>query len=134
MIFHVESSICCGQIDGGPNMANVTVKISAMSTRVTLQSPTIAEDAGGAQKPAWTTEKTVWAERINAHGDELIAGDTAQASQTAQLRMRYYNAVLSTWRVLIDGQAWQIIAPPDHIRDGNRYTELLVRRTDGTVE
>jgi len=48
--------------------------------------------------------------------------------------MRYYPSITAAWRVLIDGKAYKIIAPPDHIRDGNRYTELLVQLTEGTIE
>lgn len=115
-------------------MADVTLKISDMRTRVTLQSPTLGSDAGGAQKPSWTTEKTVWAQRINAHGQESLSNAAAEASQTAMLRMRYYPTVTAAWRVVMDGKPWQIVMPPDHIRDGNRYTELVVQLTEGTVE
>lgn len=115
-------------------MAQVRVRIGEMRTRIKLQSPAIGTDSGAAQKAIWANEATLWARRINAHGQEAIANESAQASQTARLTLRYYPAVQAAWRVIMDGKAWRIVAPPDHIQDGNRYTELLVQLTDGSIE
>jgi hypothetical protein len=35
--------------------------------------------------------------------------------------------------VLIDGNPWKIISPPDHVRGLNRWTVLRIERVTGTV-
>lgn len=114
-----------------------TVNAGELRTLVTFQEPSVSKDAGGAQKPAWAnvdTNPTVWARWVNAHGQEMLTSEALKARQRATVTVRYRADILATWRLLkSDGTFWQIIAPPDNVRGENRWTELLVERTTGSV-
>jgi SPP1 family predicted phage head-tail adaptor len=117
-------------------MAEVNIEISELRTRITFQQPTLVEDAGKAQSQTYaniSTNPTVWARRINAHGAEVVKSDALRSAQRATLTFRYRSDVLATWLVLMDNEPWKIIAPPDHIQDRNRWTEIVVERVKGTV-
>ena len=58
-------------------MADLTLQISDLRTRITFQSPTISKDAGGAQVATYAnigTVPTVWCQWINDHGQESVQG------------------------------------------------------------
>jgi SPP1 family predicted phage head-tail adaptor len=116
-------------------MSEYSVKLSDMRTRITFQEPTITADAGGAQATSWAdieTNPTVWARWANAHGQEVVNSESLQSSQRAAVTIRYRSDVLSTWRVVKDGEAWQILSV-DPVQDRNEWIELVVERVKGTV-
>lgn len=117
-------------------MADLNVSISDLRTRITFQEPTISKDAGGAQVAAWAniaTIPSVWARWINDHGAEAVQQSGAAVSaQRATVLIRYRSDILSVWRVVMDGSAWQILSV-DQVRDRNRWTEMRVERVKGTV-
>jgi SPP1 family predicted phage head-tail adaptor len=116
-------------------MADINVSIAEMRTRITFQSPTLTQDAGGAQKPGWANvmnTPTVWARWINAHGQEAVQSDALKSVQRATVTIRFRSDVLTTWRILKDGEAWTIISV-DQVRDRNRWVEMVVERAKGTV-
>ena len=116
-------------------MADLDLKISDLRTRITFQSPTVTQDAGGAQTAIYaivTTNPTVWSRWINAHGQEAISNDALRAAQRATVTIRYRSDIQPTWRILKDGEAWQIISI-DHVQDRNRWTEMIVERVEGTL-
>lgn len=115
-------------------MAELSIQISDLRTRITFQSPTITKDAGGAQKAGYAnvaTNPTVWAEWINDHGQETIATDAKVSAQRATVRVRHRTDIVETWQVLKDGEAWKILSI-DPVRDRNRWVELRVERVKGT--
>jgi SPP1 family predicted phage head-tail adaptor len=106
--------------------------IGDLRTRVTLQSPTIARDAGGAQSPSWASEGDVWAAWKNAHGPESIADDAKQSLHRATVVIRYRNDVTTRWAVVKNGQRFSILSV-DHIQERGAYLELQVQAMEGTV-
>jgi len=113
----------------------VKVNISDMRTRITFQQPTQATDAGGAQVTNWTnvaTTPTVWARWINEHGQEAMQSDAARSAQHAAVTIRHRADVNTNWRILKDGEPWQILSV-DQIQDRNRYVEMVVERVKGAV-
>lgn len=116
-------------------MAEYNVSLDELRTRITFQQPTVTADAGGAQVPSWaniTTNPTVWARWINAHGEEAIASEAIQSAQRATVTVRYRSDLVSTWRVVKGSEYWQIISI-DQVQGRNRWTEMIVERVKGTV-
>lgn len=106
-----------------------------LRTRITFQQPTIVTDAGGAQSETWanvSTNPTVWAKWVNAHGQEAINQNAETSVQRATVTIRYRADVLTTWRVNWSSETWRIISI-DQVQHKNRYTELVVERVMGTV-
>lgn len=116
-------------------MAEYSVTLDELRTRITFQQPTITPDAGGAQVPGWTnitTNPTVWARWINVHGEEAISSEALKSAQRATVTVRYRSDVLTTWRVSKGAEYWQIISI-DQVQGRNRWTEMIVERVKGTV-
>lgn len=116
-------------------MPDIAVEISDLRTRITFQQPTITQDAGGAQVAGWAnvaTTPTMWARWINAHGPEVVNSQALQFVQRATVTVRYRSDIVPTWRILKDGEAWQILSV-DMVQDRNRWVEMIVERAKGTV-
>lgn len=112
-----------------------TINPGEMRTLITLQSPTITEDAGGAQSPAYANvspNPTVYARWVNAHGQEAVNSDAVKSVQRAVVTIRHRTDIKETWQVLKDSEAWQIISI-DPVRDQRRFVELVVERAKGSV-
>ena len=116
-------------------MADLLIQISALRTRITFQSPTISADAGGAQKTTYAnvgTTPNVWAQWINDHGQESIAGGAEVSIQRATVRVRHRTDIVTTWRVLKDSEPWLILSI-DLVQDKHRWVDLRVERVKATV-
>jgi SPP1 family predicted phage head-tail adaptor len=116
-------------------MADYSVRLSDLRTRITLQEPVITTDAGAAQVAGWqnAANPVVWARWINAHGQEVIASDALKFSQRAVVTIRYRVDISTAWRIVKDdGEAWQILSI-DQVQGRNAWTELVVERVKGTV-
>jgi SPP1 family predicted phage head-tail adaptor len=116
-------------------MTDYKVNAGDLRTLITLQSPTQSVDAGGAQVQTYanvTENPSVFARWVNAHGQEAVNSDALKNTQRATVTIRYRADVQTTWRVLKDAQAWQILSI-DQVQDKRRWTELLVERVKGTV-
>jgi SPP1 family predicted phage head-tail adaptor len=116
-------------------MADYSVRLSDLRTRITLQEPVITTDAGGAQKAGWrnAANPIVWARWINAHGQEVVSSDALKFGQRAVVTIRYRADLQTTWQVLKDGsEPWQIISI-DQVQGRNAWTELVVERVKGSV-
>lgn len=118
-------------------MADYNVRLSDMRTRITFQQPTVTTGVDGAQVPTWanvTSNPTVWARWINAHGQEAVSSDALKSVQRAAVTVRNRSDVTTAWRILrvADSTYWQVISI-DHVQGRNRWTELVVERAKGTV-
>lgn len=117
-------------------MADLNVRISDLRDRITFQTPTISKTPGGAQTEAYAnvaTNPTVWAQVVYDHGQTVVSNEAEKAEQRATVTIRYRSDVSDKWQVLIDGNPWKIISPPDHVRGLNRWTVLRIERVTGTV-
>jgi len=116
-------------------MTDLAINVADLRDRITLQSPTISKDAGGAQVESYAnvgSDPTVWAQWVNDHGLELVSSEAERSIQRATVTIRDRSDVLTTWRVLRDGVAWGITSV-DRVRGQNRWVVLRVERTQGTV-
>ncbi len=117
-------------------MADLKVAISDLRDRITFQVPTVTKSTGGAQTEAYAnvaTNPTVWALVVYDHGQTVVSNEAEKAEQRATVTIRYRSNVSDKWQVLIDGNPWKIISPPDHVRGFNRWTVLRIERVTGTV-
>jgi SPP1 family predicted phage head-tail adaptor len=117
-------------------MADLSIRISDLRDRITFQMPTISKTPGGAQTEAYAnvaTNPTVWAQVVYDHGQTVVSNEAEKAEQRATVTIRYRSDVSDKWQVLIDGNPWKIISPPDHVRGLNRWTVLRIERVTGTV-
>ncbi len=118
-------------------MAGVDIKIADMRDRITFQQPTISKAASGAQTESYAnvpTNPTVWAQIVWDHGQNVVvATDAERSEQRGTVTIRYRSDVSDKWQVLVDGSAYKIISPPDHVRGLNRWTVFRIERIEGTV-
>ena len=107
------------------------MRAGKLDRRVILQSFAIGTD-GDPTSGTWTTEATVWAERMDAQGIERATGLTVVAAEATQAYRIRYDAdvdVTPLWRINDDGELWSITAVlPGGGRDRERI--LLVSRLD----
>lgn len=112
-----------------------TVRVADLRTRITFQEPTTAKATTGFQQETYANVKkdpTVWARWINAHGEELTGNDAVQSVQRATVTVRHRSDIRTTWQVIKDGEAWNILSV-DPVQDRNRWVEMLVERAKGSV-
>jgi SPP1 family predicted phage head-tail adaptor len=98
-----------------------------LRVRVTLESPTIGSDSGGAQSVTYTSQGQVWAKWINAHGPESIIDGAVQGLARATVTIRYRSDITSAWAITKGSQRYQILTPPDDIQERHEYLEMQVQ-------
>ena len=116
-------------------MSAYTINPGDMRTVITLQSPTITADAGGAQVSTYAnvaTNPQVWARWVNAHGNEAVNSETLRTTQRATVTIRHRSDIQTTWRILKGLEVWQILSI-DPVQDKSHWVELVVERAKGTV-
>ena len=97
-----------------------------LDQRITLQQPAGGQDALGNATDAWVTVGTVWARVQPLRGREFFAAGQMQAAAELRMVIRWRADVLTTWRVLWNGQAHEIMAPPADIDGQRHWPELMV--------
>ncbi len=98
-----------------------------MTVMVTLQSRTVSKDAGGFEKPTWTTIAEVWSKWVNVHGSEAWAAQSVQAEQPATVTIRYRSGIDTTCSLLKGSDRFEITSIDD-LRERHEYLELKVKR------
>jgi SPP1 family predicted phage head-tail adaptor len=115
-------------------MMELQINAGDLRTSITFQLPTIHTGAGAAQSVTYanvSTNPTAWVQWINDHGQESVASNAEVSVQRATVRGRYRNDILTTWRVLKDGEPWQILSVD--LLQNRRWFELRVERVKATV-
>jgi len=98
-----------------------------LRTQVILKTRSVTTEAGGFQKPGWSTLATVYAKWVNAHGSEILTADMAGAEAPATVTIRYRSDIDPTYAIEKGGELWEIVSM-DNIREKNELIELKVRR------
>lgn len=117
-------------------MGKFVVPIADLRTRITLLTPTIATDAGKAQKVTYadfTTNPTVWAKIVYAHGQESVSSDASKSVQRLTVTLRYRSDVNATHAMRMNGEVWKFVGTPDNIQKLNRWLEIQAELVKGTV-
>jgi head-tail adaptor len=105
------------------------MRAGQLDRQVILQSFTLGT-TGDPNAGTWTTEATVWAERLDARGIERATGLTVAAAEATQAyRIRYDAdvAVTPLWRINDGGELWDVTAVLPGV-GRNRERVLLVSR------
>ena len=98
-----------------------------LRTKITLQSRTTVQDAGGFDVPVWATIVEVKSRWRNAHGMEALNAQIAQVDAPATVLIRYRSDVDETCAVL-KGTLQYEIKSIDNIEERSEYLELKVVR------
>jgi SPP1 family predicted phage head-tail adaptor len=117
-------------------MSRVALNAGDFHTIITLLTPTLAADAGGAQKVTYAnfaTKPNVYAKVVFAHGQESVSSDAAKSIQRVTVTIRYRNDVDATKAISLNGAVWQIIGTPDNIQNRNQYLEFQAELVKATV-
>ena len=116
-------------------MSRYSFAAGEFNTRITLLTPTIIRDAGGAQKPgysAFATNPNVWARVRFMHGDEMI-NDAMKSIQRATINIRYRPDVDATHAITLNNETWMIVSIPENIWNENQYLEFQVQLVKGSL-
>jgi SPP1 family predicted phage head-tail adaptor len=83
-----------------------------LDKRITIQSLTTTRSATGAEVPVWADWRTVWAavEYPKTGSDEATLTDQEQAIRRAKFTIRYTGTVLEKWRIVYEGDTYDITA------------------------
>ena len=113
-----------------------------LRTKVTLQTPTLSTDAGGAQKETWAnfaSNPNVYAKIVFAHGLESVSSDASGSSYALKtnsrmtLTIRYRSDVNATHGIVLNNELWKFIGTPDDIQNRHEYLEIVAERVEGSV-
>ncbi len=83
--------------------------------RCTLRIPVNVKDAEGRESTAYVSPPTptVWcAVEPQSGRQEFVQAQQLNAKAEILVRIRYRRDVKPNWQVIIDGQAYEIVAPP----------------------
>lgn len=98
-----------------------------LNTKIQLQSMTTTRGPDGETVTAWTTYAEAFAKVEPLLGREFIAAAEAQSEIAAKVTMRWRDGVSARHRVLVDGEAFEIVSA-QNIRTRNRELLLYVKR------
>ncbi len=104
-----------------------------LDRRVTLCYALTEADALGQMVRTWVEDGDVWAAWAPQAGREVQAAAQLQSHAVGILRTRYRDDITSNWRVLMDDQVFEIVAPPIAIGRRN-YLDLVLRGIGQTAE
>jgi len=97
------------------------MKIAAgsLNCRVTLESPTMTQDAAGQAIPTWATLATVWANIRHLTGFESIKAAAESSTVKASIRIRRGPDVDASCRVVHGSTTYRVVAvlPDETERD-----------------
>lgn len=108
------------------------MRAGKLDRRITIQKPVRVQDASGQMVDTWEDFATVWAEFRPLAGNERFLAQQVMAELDAQFRIRYLRGVTPLYRILYEGNEYEITAvlTPDR----NREMHLLVKAHVPAIE
>jgi SPP1 family predicted phage head-tail adaptor len=94
--------------------------IGALRDRLTLESPSRADDGGGGATVTWTVVADVWGAVRPITGDERLSADAVTGRVTHQVWIRYRGDVVPAMRLRSGARILDIVA----VLDGTRRDRL----------
>jgi SPP1 family predicted phage head-tail adaptor len=107
-----------------------------LDTPITLQKRTMATDAGGFEKPIWSTIAAVMAKWTGVHGSEawtimqVRMERAATAIRAATVLIRWRSDIDESCALLKDGERYEIVSIDD-IQARHEYLEIKVQFVHG---
>lgn len=103
-----------------------SLNVGSLDRRPTLRYPVSAKDTLGTVIDGFADFGKVWSSELKQFsGREYFAADAKVAESTGWIRIRYKADIGSTWRILHDGQLYDIVKEFEFGR--RNATDLLVR-------
>jgi len=84
------------------------MRAGRLDRRIVIQKDTPTRSATGAEKQAWSTLATVWAEKRHVAGGETFRGVQVVAKATLAFVIRHRTDVTTKMRVSYDGELYDI--------------------------
>lgn len=107
-----------------------------LDRRITLQQATPSQSASGEPTEGWADTVTVWAQKIEARGDERFTGEQMVGSVNRSFRIRWSDDVkdiTAQWRVVYGGVSHNIIAVREIGRREGIEIDCYARGEEATV-
>jgi SPP1 family predicted phage head-tail adaptor len=108
-----------------------------LTRRVTIQSPSDADDGGGGSERTWTTVATVWAKIEPGTGREFLAAQQLTPELSHLITIRWRSDVNAKCRAVYGAQVFAIEAVADidtkHERLVLYSSQLQEQATEGTA-
>lgn len=100
------------------------MKAGSFNTRVSIQSPSVGQDAIGQPLAGWVTLAQVWADVRHGNGIELVRAGAPVSVVKASIRIRRRGDVTNGMRVLVGSTAYEVEAViQDEVK--REYTDLV---------
>lgn len=87
------------------------MNIGRLDRKITIESPTEAQDAHGGTSPAtttWAVLDAVWARKVDLRGEEFQAAIGAQSLVACKFVIRWRSDVTTDMRIRHDGVTYNI--------------------------
>lgn len=98
--------------------------------RVQLQSATITRSATGAEVKDWATYATVMGSIKTLRGAAYYAQEQTANEISIEMYIWYRTDVMPKHRALVNGDVYEIAAPPENLNLQNREMLLRLRRVE----
>ena len=79
-----------------------------MDRRATILVRSLSQNGYGEQIETFATVDTVWAQKVELSGQEVLAAQQVSAEVTTIFRIRWRSDVTATCRLLVDGVTYMI--------------------------
>ena len=110
----------------------MTIPAGMFDRQITLQSNTVTRDLYGGEIRTWADQATVWCRIIPVRSDETFRTEQLRSVDMVDFDIRYRTDVKTGWRVLFEGQAYDILSIIERTRrDGLRLRAASGLREDG---
>lgn len=97
-----------------------------LDSRVSLRQLETTIDSIGGVVSGWSHVAYVWGEWLPEKGREYIVAQTRVSEAVGVLRVRYRSDIAATWRIVVDGDVYEVAAPP--VRVGRRsFLDLILK-------
>lgn len=97
-----------------------------LDRRINFRYPVETRGVGGGVATAWAAPVTkAWGEWLPTTGREFVEAAARVDELTGMLRVRYRSDVLPTWRALVDGATYDIVAVME--RGRRDYLDLMLK-------
>jgi SPP1 family predicted phage head-tail adaptor len=98
--------------------------------RVQLQAASVTRSATGAEVKEWVTYATVMGSIKTLRGAAYYAQEQTANEITIEMYIWYRTDVMPKHRAVLNGEAYEIAAPPENINLQNREMLLRLRRVE----
>ncbi len=103
--------------------------VGQLDRRITIEAPTITQDAYGAAVTSWRLFAVVWAnmqDTMPSRSEAVTQGVLSQAKNQTRIRFRYISTFTSAMRIVHDGVTYNVVGGPAEIGGRKEYIEIVV--------